>query len=80
MVEPSDGVALANYGRLVMELHKDEAKALSCFERAVQASPEDRFCCNIHNWLFYSTLVCVCVFFFFFSAMFLEHMQVSSGR
>ncbi|KAF3586256.1 hypothetical protein F2Q69_00025823 [Brassica cretica] len=41
VVEPSDGVALANYGRLVMELHKDEAKALSCFERAVQASPED---------------------------------------
>lgn len=52
MVEPSDGVALANYGRLVMKLHQDEAKALSYFERAVQASPEDRFCCNIHNWLF----------------------------
>ncbi|CAH8309375.1 unnamed protein product [Eruca vesicaria subsp. sativa] len=41
VVEPSDGVALANYGRLVMKLHKDEAKALSYFERAVQASPED---------------------------------------
>ncbi|WZZ20028.1 hypothetical protein YC2023_121415 [Brassica napus] len=41
VVEPSDGVALANYGRLVMKLHQDEAKALSYFERAVQASPED---------------------------------------
>ncbi|KAL0865579.1 hypothetical protein Bca101_044697 [Brassica carinata] len=41
VVEPSDGVALANYGRLVMKLHKDEAKASSYFERAVQASPED---------------------------------------
>ncbi|CAH8368091.1 unnamed protein product [Eruca vesicaria subsp. sativa] len=41
VVEPSDGVALANYGRLVMQLHKDEAKASSYFERAVQASPED---------------------------------------
>ncbi|KAJ4874023.1 Tetratricopeptide repeat (TPR)-like superfamily protein [Raphanus sativus] len=41
VVEPSDGVALANYGRLVMKLHGDEAKALSYFERAVQASPED---------------------------------------
>ncbi|VVA89952.1 unnamed protein product [Arabis nemorensis] len=41
VVEPSDGVALANYGRLVMKLHQDEAKASSYFERAVQASPED---------------------------------------
>ncbi|KAJ0245108.1 Tetratricopeptide repeat [Hirschfeldia incana] len=41
VVEPSDGVALANYGRLVMKLHGDEAKASSYFERAVQASPED---------------------------------------
>lgn len=42
-MEPCDGVALANYGRLVMKLHQDEAKAMSYFERAVQASPEDRF-------------------------------------
>jgi len=42
VVEPSDGVALANYGRLVMKLHQDEAKAMSYFERAVQASPDDR--------------------------------------
>ncbi|KAL1188802.1 hypothetical protein V5N11_021964 [Cardamine amara subsp. amara] len=41
VVEPSDGVALANYGRLVMKLHQDEAKAFSYFERAVRASPED---------------------------------------
>ncbi|CAE5956527.1 unnamed protein product [Arabidopsis arenosa] len=41
VVEPCDGVALANYGRLVMKLHQDEAKAMSYFERAVQASPED---------------------------------------
>ncbi|XP_010457502.1 PREDICTED: uncharacterized protein LOC104738974 isoform X2 [Camelina sativa] len=41
VVEPCDGFALANYGRLVMKLHKDEAKAMSYFERAVQASPED---------------------------------------
>ncbi|CAH8298169.1 unnamed protein product [Eruca vesicaria subsp. sativa] len=41
VVEPSHGVALANYGKLVMKLHKDEAKALSYFERAVQATPED---------------------------------------
>ncbi|XP_010483912.1 PREDICTED: uncharacterized protein LOC104762333 isoform X2 [Camelina sativa] len=41
VVEPCDGVALANYGRLVMKLHQDEAKAMTYFERAVQASPED---------------------------------------
>ncbi|XP_056841972.1 uncharacterized protein LOC108857388 isoform X2 [Raphanus sativus] len=41
VVEPSDGVALANYGRLVMKLHQDEVKASSYFERAVQASPDD---------------------------------------
>ncbi|ESQ36473.1 hypothetical protein EUTSA_v10008199mg [Eutrema salsugineum] len=41
VVEPSDGVALANYGRLVMKLHQDEAKASSYFERAVLASPKD---------------------------------------
>ncbi|KAF8111667.1 hypothetical protein N665_0073s0026 [Sinapis alba] len=41
VVEPSDGVALANYARLVMKLHQDEAKASSYFERAVQASPQD---------------------------------------
>ncbi|KAF8111616.1 hypothetical protein N665_0074s0140 [Sinapis alba] len=41
VVEPGDGVALANYGRLVMQLHQDEAKASSYFERAVQASPND---------------------------------------
>uniref|UniRef100_A0A1J3D3B4 Transmembrane and TPR repeat-containing protein 1 n=1 Tax=Noccaea caerulescens TaxID=107243 RepID=A0A1J3D3B4_NOCCA len=41
VVEPSDGLALANYGRLVMKLHHDEAKASSYFERAVQASPQD---------------------------------------
>ncbi|CAH2038934.1 unnamed protein product [Thlaspi arvense] len=41
VVEPSDGMALANYGRLVMKLHQDEAKASSYFELAVRASPED---------------------------------------
>ncbi|KAJ0229725.1 Tetratricopeptide repeat-containing protein [Hirschfeldia incana] len=41
VVEPSDGVALANYGRLVMQLHQDKAKASSYFERAVKASPND---------------------------------------
>ncbi|KFK42791.1 hypothetical protein AALP_AA1G039600 [Arabis alpina] len=41
VVEPSDGVALANYGRLVMKIHQDEATASSYFERAVLASPED---------------------------------------
>ncbi|KAL0884455.1 hypothetical protein Bca101_008436 [Brassica carinata] len=41
VVEPSDGVALTSYGRLVMQLHQDEAKASNYFERAVQASPED---------------------------------------
>ncbi|EOA36150.1 hypothetical protein CARUB_v10009880mg [Capsella rubella] len=41
VVEPCDGLALANYGRLVMKLHQDEAKAMNYFERAVQASPED---------------------------------------
>ncbi|CAN8311220.1 unnamed protein product [Cochlearia groenlandica] len=43
VVEPNDGLALANYGRLVMKLHQDEVNASSYFERAVQASPEDRF-------------------------------------
>jgi tetratricopeptide (TPR) repeat protein len=41
VVEPSDGLALASYGRLVMKLHQDEAQASSYFERAVQASPQD---------------------------------------
>lgn len=70
VVEPSDGVALANYGRLVMKLHGDEAKALSYFERAVQASPEDRFLLDTF-FIFGKTIgyllnlsVCVRVYFF----------------
>ncbi|KAL0732314.1 hypothetical protein Bca4012_008523 [Brassica carinata] len=46
VVEPSDGVALTSYGRLVMQLHQDEAKASNYFERAVQASPEDMSQCQ----------------------------------
>lgn len=41
-MDPGDGEILSLYAQLTMELHGDEERALSYFQRAVQASPENR--------------------------------------
>lgn len=41
--DPGDGEILAQYAQLVCELHHDSKKASSYFERAVEATPEDRY-------------------------------------
>ncbi|KAI8001109.1 hypothetical protein LOK49_LG09G00989 [Camellia lanceoleosa] len=39
--DPADGEIISQYAKLVWELHHDQDKAMSYFERAVQATPED---------------------------------------
>jgi Tfp pilus assembly protein PilF len=41
LADPKDGEILSQYGKLVWELHQDQDRASSYFERGVQASPED---------------------------------------
>lgn len=43
LTDLGDGEIMAQYATLVWELHHDSKKALSYFERAVQANPEDRY-------------------------------------
>lgn len=38
-----DGEVLSEYAKLVWELHHDYQKASNYFERAVEASPTDRY-------------------------------------
>ncbi|CAL1356015.1 unnamed protein product [Linum trigynum] len=40
-VEPGDGEILMQYAKLVWELHRDQDRAMVCFERAAQAAPQD---------------------------------------
>lgn len=40
---PNDGEILAQYAKVVWELHHDQDRALSYYERAVQAAPQDRY-------------------------------------
>ncbi|KAJ9154101.1 hypothetical protein P3X46_027474 [Hevea brasiliensis] len=42
VADPGDGEIMSLYAKLVCELHQDHDKAASYFERAVQATPEDR--------------------------------------
>ena len=42
LADPRDGEILSQYAKLVWELHRDQDRASSYFERAVQAAPEDR--------------------------------------
>ncbi|KAF2314049.1 hypothetical protein GH714_021744 [Hevea brasiliensis] len=42
VADPGDGEIMSLYAKLVCELHQDHDKASSYFERAVQATPEDR--------------------------------------
>lgn len=43
LADPSDGEILSQYAKLIWELHRDEDRATSYFERAVQAASSDRF-------------------------------------
>lgn len=60
LADPKDGEILSQYAKLVWELHHDQDRALSYFERAAQASPQDRFvilqmrkpCISERNFLF----------------------------
>ncbi|XP_071696643.1 uncharacterized protein [Rutidosis leptorrhynchoides] len=50
--DPKDGEILMQYGKLIWELHCDQDRALSYFEKAVVAAPGDRYnvfviCSNI---------------------------------
>lgn len=42
LANPQDGESLLEYAKLVWQLHHDQDRALSYFERAAQAAPEDR--------------------------------------
>ena len=42
LADPDDGEFLSQYAKLVWELHHDQERASTYFERAVQASPQDR--------------------------------------
>lgn len=39
-----DGEVLTQYAKLVWELNHDQDRASNYFERAAQASPQDRYC------------------------------------
>ncbi|KAH9330354.1 hypothetical protein KI387_002462, partial [Taxus chinensis] len=41
LAHPGEGGVLAQYAKLIWELHGDEERASAYFEQAVQASPED---------------------------------------
>ena len=43
LMDPRDGEILSQYAKLTWELHRDEERSLSYFQRAVQASPDNRF-------------------------------------
>lgn len=43
LADPGDGEILSQYAKLVWELHRDQDRAASYFERAIQASPDDRY-------------------------------------
>ncbi|PWA46734.1 tetratricopeptide-like helical domain-containing protein [Artemisia annua] len=42
LVDPNDGEILSQYAKLLWELHHDEDRATSYFERAVQVASENR--------------------------------------
>lgn len=42
LADPEDGEILMKHAKLEWELHHDQDKALINFERAIQASPQDR--------------------------------------
>lgn len=43
LADPRDGEIISQYAKLVWELHHDRNKALCYFERAVEATPRDRY-------------------------------------
>lgn len=42
LADPDDGELLSEYAKLVWDVHRDEERASSYFERAAKASPENR--------------------------------------
>lgn len=50
LADPEDGEILSQYAKIVWELHQDKDRALSYFERAVRASPQDRSVL-IYTWM-----------------------------
>lgn len=46
LMDPGDGEILSQYAQLIWELHGDDERALSYFQRAVQVSPENRLVFN----------------------------------
>lgn len=42
MADPGDGASWMQYAKLVWELHRDQHRALTYFERAALAAPQDR--------------------------------------
>lgn len=43
LADPEDGEIMVLYAKLVWEHHHDQDRALSYFERAAQAAPQDRW-------------------------------------
>lgn len=43
LADPEDGDILCQYARVIWELHHDQERARSYFERAIQASSQDRY-------------------------------------
>ncbi len=43
LADPRDGEIISQYAKLVWDLHHDRNKALCYFERAVEATPGDRY-------------------------------------
>ena len=43
VADPKDGEIMMQYAKLVWELHRDQDKALTYFEKAVFTTPEDRY-------------------------------------
>lgn len=41
LASPGDGEVLSLYGKLIWDAHRDEGRAESYFERAVEAAPDD---------------------------------------
>ena len=50
LADPENGEILLQYAKIVWDLHQDKDRALSYFERAVRASPQDRSVL-IYTWL-----------------------------
>lgn len=42
LADPSDGEIMSQYAKLIWEVHRDQDRSLSYFQKSVQAAPQDR--------------------------------------